>query len=93
MNQTRRARLPAIIIIVLVFWTLAIASYLIGGGLRAFGLLNTMDLVPLGSERGSLWAYVLNVWTWAGLQTVFTIGSLLSSLVAIITALFKRSRE
>jgi hypothetical protein len=53
-------------------------------GLLARGVLNTKDLAPfVGSERGTVLEYLLNVWHWDGAILAFLLSSVPSSVAGI----------
>lgn len=88
MTQRQPPRGPAMFFLfVIVAWMMAVVSYVIGGALRVEGHLNTVDLYPVGPERGSFSEYALNVWTWDGIQLVMTVGAILVTIVFLLAVL------
>lgn len=71
-------------VIPLLLWLMAGALYVSGEHLLACGVLNKLDLPPIGSDDGSLSDYALNVWFWAGLQLLVTGTAIGASILSVV---------
>ncbi len=66
-------------------WVVWVALLVLHSALQRQGLLNTLDVPPIGSDPGGFMEYLLNVWVWDGMMLVsFCLAFLAALLWAVL---------